>query len=284
MSSQPQVSQDTPMEFLRDFAGRLAAGKVELPPFPETYLRILRALDDPELTMPKLARLVTAAPDLAVKVLLMANSVMLNRSGVEVTDVNVAVSRLGLATIRNVTVALATRDSFDMPTDAAAKAILEVLRRHSVMTAAFGYALALNTKLRELRDDAMLAGLLHNVGSLYLLSRSGDYPEFREEHVIQTWSPSIGRAIVENWGFPENIAQAIENQDELEHASYGPPDLDDLVMVSKRLALFAEGLPPLEENWEEAPAFVKLQIDSEHLEEVLTELSESVDSFVSALG
>ena len=90
----------------------------------------------------------------------------------------------------------------------------------------------------------MLAGLLHNVGSFYILSKADKYPEFAEEDVMQNWGPGIGYAIIENWGFPEELAKAVEEQDILEASHFGLPDLRDLLIVGKQLASFSPDFSP----------------------------------------
>jgi len=70
------------LDFLNDFAADLSSRDIELPPFPDVYSRILGALNDPDLSLDRLAKMVTAAPDLCVRILLLANSALYNRAGV----------------------------------------------------------------------------------------------------------------------------------------------------------------------------------------------------------
>jgi len=287
MQQETQVAPDTRLDFLKDFATQLTSRDIDLPPFPDVYARILNALNDPDLSMDQLARVITAAPDLCVRVLLMANSALLNRAGVEVTDINVAVSRLGVSAVRSAAVSLATKEVFDIPKGSHLSRQLDQLRSASVRTAAFAYAMANRAGLSKMKDNAMLAGLLHNVGSFYILSKADRYPEFAEEEVLQNWGPGIGYAIVENWGFPEELAKAIEEQDSLEASECESIDLRDLLIVSKWLAGLTEGETPestgCEEECEKIPAFAKLDVNSRNLSQVLGDIGEEVESFVSAL-
>ncbi|RTZ77499.1 MAG: hypothetical protein DSZ01_06665 [Gammaproteobacteria bacterium] len=287
MQQETQVAPDTRLDFLKDFAAQLTSRDIDLPPFPDVYARILNALNDPDLSMEQLARVVTAAPDLCVRILLMANSALLNRAGVEVTDISVAVSRLGVSAVRSAAVSLATKEVFDIPKNSPLSRQLDQLRAASVRTAAFSYAMANRSGLSQLKDNAMLAGLLHNVGSFYILSKADKYPEFAEEDVMQNWGPGIGYAIIENWGFPEELAKAVEDQDILEASHFGLPDLRDLLIVGKQLASFVEGETPespgCEEKCEKIPAFAKLDINPDNVLQVLGEINEEVESFVSAL-
>ena len=276
------------LEFLKNLSKELNTQEIDLPPFPDTYARILQTLQDPDLSMIQLGRVVTTAPDLCVKILRMANSVILNRSGIEVTDVNVAVARLGADAVRNATVALATSVAFTIPAGSPYKQKLDQLREVSVSTAAHAHTLAIIRKLTELKDDALLTGLLHNVGAFYMLSRLDRYPEFANDEVIQAWNPGIGYAIIQNWGFPEPLAKAVEQQDLRPSAPPETPGLRELLVVSLELARSAH-LPlevaqeRLAERREMEPAFELTGVLPHRLEHLRADMRDGVSEFIHAL-
>ncbi len=282
MAQQSTQQQDVRLDFLKQFAAQLQAGKIELPPFPDAYARILNALDDPDLSLGEVANIVTGAPDLCVRILLMANSVLMNRSGVEVTDLDVAVARLGVAAVRNAAVSLATRQLFIADRRSPWYQQLEELHQSAVTTSAIAYSLAHRCGLARVRDNAMLAGLLHNVGGLYLLSHAKKYPDLADEEALEYWGPGIGRAILENWGFPDEIVLAVDQQNLKDGYRHGTPTLIDLVTVSKQLARLRMNLMDVEalEEWEETPAFTKLELSSKNAEAVLHEVDDEVTAFL----
>ena len=49
------------------------------------------------------------------------------------------------------------------------------------------------------------------------------------EQIIGEWHASIGKAILENWEFPESMAQAVGEQEELARTEPEPPDLSDVI-------------------------------------------------------
>ncbi len=285
MPQESAARNDVRLDFLKDLAVQLSSRDIDLPPFPDAYARILTALDDPEISLPQVAKVVAGAPELCVRILLMANSALMNRSGVEVTDLGVAVSRLGAAAVRNAAVSLATRELFDTAEDSPWYRQLRDLHNSAVTTAAVAYALAPSAGLARLRDNAMLTGLLHNTGSLYILSRAEEFPELANQEAMEHWGPGVGRAIIENWGFPEEIAVAVEHQNLKEACHPGPADLRDLLIVSKQLArLRLEKEPDLEAlaQWDQTPPFQKLEISHLNAPAVLEELSEELESFLGA--
>ncbi len=275
------------LDFLKDLAAQLSSRDIELPPFPDVYTRILGALNDPDLSMDRLARMVTAAPDLCVRILLLANSALYNRAGVEVVDIGVAVSRLGVSAVRNATVSVATREMFDCPRNSPIWKKLEGLRSDSVHTAAYACALAEYAGMPEARDDAMLTGLLHNVGHFYILTKSQQFPEFVEEMSIEQWVPGVGCALIENWGFPEQIARAVDVQNDPDATHFGPANLADVLKVAKLMVRMADSGAPetvVEEiDWQHSPALKKLDILPDNILDIYNGFADEVRLFTSVL-
>ena len=117
---------------------------------------------------------------------------------------------------------------------------LNDLWHSSTLVAAFAYVLARNcTKVNP--DEAMLTGMMHAIGKLYVLTRAIDHPElFASDatlnEIIGDWHASIGKAILENWNFSEAMAQAVGEQTDFSRAEDGPPDLSDVIAVSILMA------------------------------------------------
>ncbi|WP_457670232.1 HDOD domain-containing protein, partial [Thiolapillus sp.] len=214
--AQEQPLQERELSFLQDLTEKLATREIDLPPFPDIYARIIKTLHDPDVSLQDVSRIVVAAPDLCVRILLLANSALLNRSGVEVTDLGVAVSRLGLSAVNSATVTLATKDVFKAPKGSSLEYLLNKTRVESVRVAAYSYLLSIRAGLASEKHNAMLAGLLHNIGTYYILSRATDFPDLVSKDIIKNWGPGIGQALVDNWGFPESISTAIEKQNEID--------------------------------------------------------------------
>jgi HD-like signal output (HDOD) protein len=87
-------------------------------------------------------------------------------------------------------------------------------------------------------DQALLTGLLHVLGRLYIIMRSKDAAELSEtqmREVVDGWHASIGKAILETWGLPEGLQSAVENQDQLDIELEGPVTLTDILIAAKLL-------------------------------------------------
>ncbi len=286
MQQQPQEQQlqERELSFLQDLTEKLATREIDLPPFPDIYARIIKTLHDPDVSLQDVSRIVIAAPDLCVRILLLANSALLNRSGMEVTDLGVAVSRLGLSAVNSATVTLATKDVFKAPKGSSLEYLLNKTRVESVRVAAYSYLLSIRAGLAEEKHNAMLAGLLHNIGTYYILSRATDFPDLVSKDIIKNWGPSIGQALVQNWGFPESISAAIEKQNEMElPGNEDGIELREILICAILLSQAANNNADTGLDYDQIPACQMLDIDSENISLVIEDYKEEVLSFVSAL-
>ena len=54
--------------------------------------------------------------------------------------------------------------------------------------------------------------------------------------VIEGWHASIGKAILESWGLPEELQHAVEHQDQLDAGQEGEVSITDVLIAAKLLA------------------------------------------------
>ena len=164
---------------LKKIASEIADGKLHFASNTELALRIRKALDDPDCHMEAAAKLMQAEPVLSAQVVAIANSVAYNPSGREITDVKTAVTRLGFVTLRNLVMAMVTRQMAGAPGSAEQKRLTAQLWEHTTHVAALCRVIA--KRVTHLDPEmALFVGLVHDVGSFYLLSRSAEYPVLLE--------------------------------------------------------------------------------------------------------
>ncbi len=226
--------------FVQSLARELSAGNVELPSFPDVALKVRKALDDESVTVARIARIAGAEAGLAARILVMANSPAMGYGGKPVTDLQNAVTRVGLSNVRSAALAFALAQLRRATQYKHIMRELEQLWRQSTQVAALCRVMGL--KIRGINADlAMLAGLLHNIGSVYILARAGEgsgivrNTEIRES-LVRDWSPSIGRSIAENWGLPDEVVEAIGQQADTDRTRRGTADLNDVLFVAVSVA------------------------------------------------
>lgn len=275
-------------EFVKQLAAELSTGKVDLPSFPDIVVRVRRVLADEKTTVEQVVRVVGSEAALAARLLKMANSAALNRSGKQVTDLRTAINRMGYNMVRSAAITFAMAQ---IRLASALKGIephLETLWKHSANVAATCYTIARkSTSINP--DEALLTGLLHGIGKLYILTRASGHPELFEseatlEQIMRDWHASIGKAILENWEFAEEIATAVAQHEDIAREHSGPVDLTDIVTVGNMMAAFADNPENLELNMQGIRAFERLKFDGTKCVEVMRESHDEILALRQALG
>jgi len=282
------VAQSESFTFVESLARDLSSGSLDLPSFPEIVVRIRQALEDENCTTDQLSRLISSEPALATRLLQIANSAALRRGPEPVNDVSTAVNRLGMDIVRNSAMSFAMKQIRDGQKLQAAQPYLEVVWNEGMNVAALCYVLAKRfTKLSP--DEALLVGLLHGIGKLYILAQAEHHPELFHtpealHELLINWHAGIGSAILDSLGFSETIAAAVGDYLDIEREHEGPVDFTDLLMM----AHLVSGLLDEEQNYEvqldDIPASRYFTRSVTDFFTVLQESAEHVASLKSALG
>ncbi len=195
----------------------------ELPVLPVTTQKVLSMMSDPDVSIEKIKRLISADPGLATKILKVANSAFYG-SYRNIQNLTQAILRLGLNAVRSIVVATSMKNVYKR----------FGLTEKLIWEQMIGAALAANIIARHTRlsdpEDAFLGGLLHDIGKVVL---NNEHPEkFAEvmERVYNDGMPfsvaelevfsfshrKVGAAVVKKWGFPENLERLILHFEDLE--------------------------------------------------------------------
>ena len=281
-----KAASDVAFDFIRSLAGELSGGHVDLPSFPEIALQIRRILSDPNTRMDQIVRVVGSEPALAARLLRIANSAAINRSGRSVTDLRTAIARIGHNMVRSASIAFSMNQIRKGNKLAKLAPHLNDLWERSTYVAAYAYVLA-KTCTQVNPDEAMLTGMMHGIGKLYILTRATDHPElFATESVlndiINDWYPSIGKAILENWKFSETMARAV-GQEDFSRPDLEGPDLTDVVGVAILMVSYGTDIAGLEATLKELPAAKRLGMNESKTMAVMQDSAEEVTALSQAL-
>jgi HD-like signal output (HDOD) protein len=283
-----QAQSQAAFDFVRTLAAELSGGNLDLPSFPEIAIRVRRVLSDPKSSVEQVVRVVGSEPALAARLLRISNSASLNRSGRAVTDLRTAINRIGYNMVRSASISFSMAQIRKSNKLAGLEHHLNDLWQRSTVVAAFAYVLARNyTKVNP--DEAMLTGMMHGIGKLYVLTRVIDHPELFASHtmlnqIISEWHTSIGKAILENWNFSESMAQAVGDQADFSRNEDGPPDLTDVVAVAIIMSAHAADSSGLEAAWSDLGAVRRLGLDEAKTQAVMLESAAEVTALSQALG
>lgn len=241
-------------QMLEDIAQELRTDVV-FPTCFDVAIKLREMLGDENVPLDKLAALISLDPLIPVRLLRLANSAAYNPSGQTVRDVKSAVIRLGLKVVRATALATAMKQLMRSRDMAEFRDLAEMLWEHSVLAASAAYVTARRmTRLNA--DEAMLAGLIHDLGAFYMLYRATHYAELRERpetvrYLVAQWHESIGVTLVEALGVPADIVEAIRDHDQPREIPNEPRNLADVVHVANVIA--GGGVEWLLQEGEERP-------------------------------
>ncbi len=287
-STQAHSASDVAFEFVRALADELSSGKIDLPSFPEIAMRVRRVLADPASSIDQVVRVVGSEPALAARLMRVSNASSFNRSGRPITDLRTAINRIGYNMVRSAAMAFALSQMRRNSQLEALQPRMNALWQRSALVAAFAYVLA-RTSSSVNPDEAMLAGMMHAIGKLYIMTRAADHADLFADDttldaILDDWHASVGKAILENWEFTEIMAQAVGEQDEHGREDEVEPDLRDVVAVAILMASYESDIPGLELAVNGLPTALRLGLDETRIHAVMTACAAEVSALRDALG
>jgi HD-like signal output (HDOD) protein len=287
-SANAGISDPEAFAFVQALAAELSSGKVELPSFPDIAMRVRQVLSDDMVSPEKVVRVVGSEPALAARLLQLANSAAMNFSGKPVTDLRTAVARMGFNMVRSAAIAFAMSQLKNVDALKGLEKPLEVLWTRSASVAAMSHAVA--RRLAKVNaDTALLAGLLHGIGQLYILTRTSKYPKLFENeavyhNIVRDWHSSIAKALLENWGIADEIVDAVGNYEDIGRTHTGPTDLTDVLTVGYLMASYRDHPESMELNMEGVAACTRMQLDREGYDKLIKESGDEIAAVRAALG
>lgn len=282
-----KVTSQLTFKILEDIARDLSSDEVTFPTFLDITFQVRTALKNPNLNVEQLAKLVGAEPLMSAKIIRMANSVAMNPSGREVADVKTAIVRVGMEAVRTVSFAVAMEQLLQSKQMQAFEDISKRLWEHTAHVAALCRVLA--RKLAKINgDEAMFAGLVHDIGVFYLMSRAANFPELvadkAELHALLVgWHDNIGHALLSALGQPESVLLAVqEHEQDREIASI--QSLSDVLYVANKIANTVASWRDDSLDGAVDTSMLADIFDAETLQSIIDESEEEVTSLKKALG
>lgn len=279
--------------FVARLAEELSKGRLELPVLPEVVGRIKQALANEDVVPAVVARLVATEPGLAARVMILANSVIMNPGGTPITELRTAVTRIGFRNVRSTSIAYAIAKLRQANDLSGIRAGLEVFWRDALGVASLAHAVARRSG-KVNADEALLLGLVHNIGKVYILSRAHRYSQLFVSdddvtHIMGDWHTNVGKAIIESWGFAPHLVLAL-NEHEDAQRDVRQADLADVLHVAVRLAPLLKSSEADGAAWHMPPALLdaaalpRLGLDEPLLQRVTLDGAQAFNALKAALG
>jgi len=215
----------------------LCTQPIEIPVFNPVALDLLQMLAEPYTDIFDVVRTINEDQALAAQVLRMANSpTYMGRNKCE--TIKSAAIRLGARQITNLAMA-ASHASFHASENPVVNDVMQDLWLHSHACALGCKSVALHTGQQNLADQAYMAGLLHDIGKLYLLKgleriiQNGELALVLDRdlllNVFSEMHVEFGCRLMDHWNLP-GIYRAVVAEHHAEDV-----DPEDLLLAIVRM-------------------------------------------------
>lgn len=217
---------------------RFESDSLQLPVFNRVALELQKLKQSQEVSVHQVADLIMKDQSLASRVLRLANSSFYG--GLKTVEtVSAAVVRLGMNRVTNLAMVASQLMAHDIKTKAIAH-YMPNLWCHSFVCATGGRWLAQQTGYDTLAEEVFLAGLLHDIGELFLLkvldliARDPDQPVAMTtslvNEVLEAMHQDVGYRLLLKWELPEVYARVARDHHNAEFNE------TDIVLAITRLS------------------------------------------------
>lgn len=250
---------------LNELMDDLENNRLTLPTLPEIALQIRDEINGDNISTTHISNIVTRDASLSVKLLQIANS-PLYRAGNPIDNIKTAISRLGFNQIRNLVSSLVMKQMFQS-TNQVLDHKLHYCWNHSVQVAAIASVIAAQHSQLE-NHQAMLAGLVHDIGKLPILVRAGSIPELMNDEAVldrllAKLHSTVGGKILQKWDFPEFIINCATLHENSNYDHDGPADYVDLIIAANIQSHVGTDQLNKFPDWSAIPAFKRLGISTD---------------------
>lgn len=218
---------------------------------PEVCLKVTAMVDDPDVSIDEIGKVISRDPSLTLKILKISNSAMYGHVS-KIDTVSRAITLMGTRQIRDLVLATSAFDSFKGISNSLVT--MEDFWYHSILC---GLAANQLSKLCGLRngEGLFVAGLLHDMGQLIMFNR---LPELSQEAILLSMEGSeeyemheaeqkvfgfnhmdVGLRLAEQWKLPPYLKYCIG----FHHFPGKSPDFKQevsIIHIANTIAVLAE--------------------------------------------
>ncbi len=254
---------DKAEQFYQQLQKAVETDQLKLPSLPEVALNVRNAIEKETSSAEQIAEILAQDPALSIRLLQLANS-PLYRPRAEITSLQMAITRLGIRVVRDLIITIAIKQIYKAGSDTLQRYFRE-LWSTSVEVAAISRTLACNVPGMD-PEQALLAGLIHNIGALPVLQLAEQDHSLLNNNaaisrIVEKLQNRVGKLILEFWHLPSHLVQVVSQWNDFHRSHTGTADYVDIVQVAILQSGHASG-HNIPEDWTLIPAMAKLGIDS----------------------
>jgi len=257
----------------------MQSDKLALPTIPDVSFKIRRAINDEKANNSKIARVVQIDPSITARLIQISNS-PLYRGRRKIESCPEALTRIGLKASQDIITAFAMKAVFNAKSHIIRKKMQD-LWAHSSYVAAISAVFAHNTPGFD-PDRAMLAGLIHDIGIVPILTYADKRPEILKNpkdllETVKKLRAEIGIQIIRKWDFPVDFEDVISNAENWYRDESPDPDYTDIVMISQLHSFIGKVDIKKMPKMTELPAYKKLAAGNLDVDQSINILDQAKD-------
>jgi HD-like signal output (HDOD) protein len=220
--------------FIDRFCQHCSQGELKTPSFPDVALKMRKAIQQ-DCEIADLVKIVNMDPVISAKLIQVVNSPFYMPMN-PISNCFNAINRLGRKTTRDLVITFSMKNLIKSEKPVIKKLIQQSWFQ-SIKVSSIAYTLAKLVKKAD-SDDALLAGLLHNIGVLPILTFADNLPEGAYQTAdidlcINEIQGQIGSIILEQWEFPDNLKQIPLQSSNWFTSTTENLNLADIVLLAK---------------------------------------------------
>lgn len=273
-------------EFYTELVQDLNSGKLSLPILPEVAINVRNIVNNPNASAGDMANIIVTDAALSANLIKVANSPLF-RGQQEIESVQMAVARLGVNLIRNLVTSLMMKQLFNAKSPILANKVRELWECNMQIAATSHVLGSICSTVPS--DEAMLAGLIHNIGALPIMMRADDNPDLLEnidvlDNLLEKLSSRLGKMILEAWHFPQSLIDVAAEYQDLSRDKKPNADMVDVVQVALLQSYMGMDHPLGQVDWDTVPAMAKLGFTSEVEEIEMEGCTEKIEEAAAMLA
>ena len=282
--SRYEIIDDADEKIIQEIHQEFYHDEFDLPSMPEVALKINQAVQDENLDIQKIADIIQTDPMISARAVQVANSAMYAHSQ-PVQTIKRAVQRIGLRAMRAIVMSVALRNLYS-PQSPLIKKRMKIYYQHSIRVGVICHALTKKLKGFD-PEQAFLAGLLHDIGTVPLLIRADKHKEIQDnvellDKIMDDLKTKVGAMLLKQWGFEQELITVAEDAENWQRDII-KADYCDVVQVAQLHCEMMGGgkqdIPALEE----LPAFERLELGDINPKLIIAQAKQEMSEVVHLL-
>jgi len=257
----------------------MQSDKLALPTIPDVSFKIRRAINDDKANNSKIARVVQTDPAITARLIQISNS-PLYRGRRKIESCPEALTRIGLKASQDIITAFAMKAVFKAKSPLIRRKMQD-LWAHSGYVASISAVFAHKTPGFD-PDRAMLAGLIHDIGIVPILTYADKHPDILANpkdlaETVKKLRVEIGIQIIRKWDFPSDFEDVISHAENWRRDTGNAADYSDIVMISQLHSFIGKIDIKKMPKMDELPAYQKLVSGNLNIDQSINILDQAKD-------